>query len=444
MAGYKRVHQRYDNKLAVRRCFYRKAGYWPLEKVKKYQLERLKYLAKYAYANVPYYRRLFDNIHLSPKDIQTYDDWKKIPLLTKEDVRNAGKDLISREYKLNDLIVSSTGGSSGIPLVVYHDHEAMAKIYASFWEYHRPGVEPQDSYATFQGLLIIPPTQRGGPYWRMNKAMNQRLYSIFHMTQDTIRDYIEDLDRFKPVYLSGYSNSLYLLAKLAQESRIIPRHIPKAVFTTSEQLFRYQREVIQEVFRTKVWDAYSQDETCGSISEYECGYYHYDSMYGYMEFFDINHQYSNSRHLAEIVCTGFFNKAWPLLRYRIGDLVEYENVDICPKCGRIGPVIHEIQGRTRDMILTPSGRHIPSVSGVWGKLHGIRQMQIIQENIAQIIINYVPAADFRPSIDEKILRDSFLDFLGEPIECLIIKVNEITKTPAGKYVNIISKIGRIS
>ena len=438
VAGYKRVRQRYDKLFDKRREFFRKAAKWSLAEAEAYQLEKLKQLAKHAYEKVPFYRCLFDQVKVRPEDIHTLNDWQIIPMISKDDVRRAGKDLIAAGYNTKKLIISRSGGSTGMPLVCYHDYEALADVYAMAWEYQRPGVHRSDPYAAFQGIELIPRSQVGGPYWRMNRAMNQRLYSIFHLSERTIKEYIEDLDRFKPVYLAGYANSLYLLAKLAEETEIVPQWAPKAVFSTSEQLISSYRETIETVFHTKVWDAYSQDETCGSISEYECGYYHYDRAYGYMEFED--RETKENLHIAEIICTGFLNKAWPLLRYRIDDLVEYQAVNTCPRCGRAGPIIHEIRGRTGDVIITPSGRRFPHISLIVKNLQGVRQLQLVQDVVDAVIIRYVPSEDFRADEDEKLMIRSFQEALNEPIQWAAQKVSEIPRTQGGKFLSIISNI----
>jgi phenylacetate-CoA ligase len=250
--------------------------------------------------------------------------------------------------------------------------------------------------------------------------MHQRLYSIFHLSEHTVAEYIRDLDRWRPVYMAGYATSLYLLARLAQEQAIVPQHAPKAVFATSEQLLPSYRHTIETVFRTRVWDAYSQDETCASITEYDCGFCHCDHAYGYVEFED--RQQEGKHRVAEIICTGFLNKAWPLLRYRVGDFVEYEPVDQCPRCGRAGPLIHEIRGRTGDVVITEGGRCIPHISLIVKDLHGIRQLQLVQDGLNRVRIRFVPADDFNEQQDRKMIRAVFHRAINEPIDFQLEKV----------------------
>jgi len=439
VAGYIRVRQRYDKLFDKRREFFRKAGRWSLAEAESYQLQKLQQLAGHAYEKVPFYSRLFDAAKVRPEDIRKLSDWEKIPVSSKDDFRRAGKDLIASGYNIKKLIRTCTSGSTGMPLRCYHDRESLADVCACLWEYHRPGVEPSEPYATFHTEQLIPPGQAGGPYWRMNKAMKQRLYSIFHLSEKTIKDYVSDFDAYRPIYVTGCAHSLYLFAKLAEERGVIPQWSPEAVFSTGEQLLDNYRQTIEKVLRTKVWNAYSQDETCGSISEYECGYHHYDHAYGYMEFEDIETR--GDRRLAEIICTGFLNKAWPILRYRVGDIVEYEPAGICPGCGRAGPIIHEIRGRISDVLITPSGRYFPYISQIIKPLRALREIQLVQESIDKVVIRYVPSEDFRPDKDEALILRTFQQSIGEPIHWLIEKVDEIPRTRAGKFKLIINRIG---
>lgn len=440
-AGWQRKRQRYDVQFDERLEFFRRASKWSLAEAEAYQLEKLRELLAYARERVPYYRQARGGPGELPASLGSLAEWSRLPRLTKDDVRRAASTLVSDEYRPETLHLSHSGGSTGMPLRCYHDTDSLRNVYASHWAEQRPGVGRDDRYATFQGLEIIPRGQRGGPYWRQNRAMNQRLYSIFYLSEGTIADYVRDLDAYQPVYFAGYANSLYLLARLAEEQGIRPAHHPRAVFTTSEQLYPSYRETIERVFGTKVWDAYSQDETCGSITEHACGYYHYDRAYGFMEFVDTG-EHVEGRRVAEIICTGFLNRPWPLLRYAPGDLVEYTPAERCPGCGRAGPLIHGIRGRTGDVLLTPSGRRFPHISLVVKSLHGVRQLQLVQNAVDDVLIRFVPSEDFAGQADVDLMVESFREAVAEPIRWRAEQVAEIQRTAAGKFRSIINNIGK--
>lgn len=437
-AGHLRNLQRYDRGFDERLAFYRESSRWTPGQIRDHHLERLRALFRHATASVPHYRSA-DYLSRGGSFPDSLPDWRTLPSLSKDDVRTAGPRLISEVANPRHLVISHSGGSTGMPLRCYHDRGSLREVYAHFWALQRNGFTREDRYATFQGLEIIPKTQTRPPWWRTNRAMRQRLYSIFHLSGGTIRSYIEDLDHYQPVYLAGYANSLYLLAKLAEEAGLRPEHSPAAVFSTSEQLYPSCRATIERVFRTRVWDAYSQDETCGSITEYECGNYHYDHAYGYMEFEDVE-VLEHGRRLAEIVCTGYLNRAWPLLRYRPGDVVEYSPVESCPGCGRAGPIIHAIRGRTGDVILLPDGRHFPHISLIVKDLDRVRQTQVVQRALDHVIIRVVPAEGFQVPRDTESVRDTFARALGCGLRVEVELVGAIPRTVAGKFRSIVSEM----
>ena len=65
-----------------------KTQYYTEIEMKNYQDERLRKIIRHAYDTVPYYKELFDKNNIVPKDIKTQEDLYKIPILTKDDIKN--------------------------------------------------------------------------------------------------------------------------------------------------------------------------------------------------------------------------------------------------------------------------------------------------------------------------------------------------------------------
>ncbi len=86
--------------------FLQESQWWSREKLEDYQLQQLRKLLHHAYDNVPYYRRIFDERGLKPKDIQSFDDMKKLPYLTKDIFKQHFSELISKNVKLEKAIIS--------------------------------------------------------------------------------------------------------------------------------------------------------------------------------------------------------------------------------------------------------------------------------------------------------------------------------------------------
>jgi phenylacetate-CoA ligase len=96
--------------------FLQESQWWSREQLEKYQMQQLEKLLKHAYENVPYYRRVFDERGLKPKDIQNFDDLRKLPYLTKDTFKQHFHELIAKNVKLKNLPISHASGTTGKPL----------------------------------------------------------------------------------------------------------------------------------------------------------------------------------------------------------------------------------------------------------------------------------------------------------------------------------------
>ncbi len=93
--------------------------WWPPERIEQLQSERLRQLVEYAYDRVPYYRRLMDERGLRPHDIQSAADLPKLPILTKDIIRDNLEETCSEGPLRNRLVPGQTSESAGSPLPFY-------------------------------------------------------------------------------------------------------------------------------------------------------------------------------------------------------------------------------------------------------------------------------------------------------------------------------------
>ena len=107
-----------------------KTQWLPLKRLKELQMQKLELILKHVYANVPYYKLIFDERGLKPKDIQDFDDLKKLPVLNKKDIRNNFEDMIAQNYMKFNPSLNHTSGSTGEPLSYYIDKELSILINA--------------------------------------------------------------------------------------------------------------------------------------------------------------------------------------------------------------------------------------------------------------------------------------------------------------------------
>jgi len=117
------------------RRFFEKSQWLPLEKLKAYQEERLRRIIHQAYHHVPYYRRIFDSHGLKPQDIQRIEHLRKLPVLSKEDVRANYEELRADNANRFRPALSCTTGTTGAPVNFLLDRPANILEFVYYWRF---------------------------------------------------------------------------------------------------------------------------------------------------------------------------------------------------------------------------------------------------------------------------------------------------------------------
>ena len=111
--------------ISKHRRFLQDSQWWSADQLQEYQNEKLRALIKHAYMNVPYYRELFDERKLKPEDIKTTDDLLKLPMLTKEIIReNFPHNIVAKNIPKEQMMHTCSSGSTGEPLQYYITKDA--------------------------------------------------------------------------------------------------------------------------------------------------------------------------------------------------------------------------------------------------------------------------------------------------------------------------------
>jgi phenylacetate-CoA ligase len=438
--GWAKNRFRYTRDTQQWEAFYRQAATWPKDRLRAYQLERLRLALRNAVDHVPFYRDRFAEAGLSPEDIRSLDDMQQLPLLDKSTIREQGQQLISNEVDPARLFAHPTSGSTGMPMTLYHDRATSNHKYAYVWARMRPGLDRSMRHANFTGLELIPPDQNRPPYWRMNHATGQRLYSVFHMNDQTLPGYVEDLRRFQPDWIYGYPSAIYLLAEFMLRKGIEFGRPVLAVITSAEQCLPEFRQAIEAAFHTKLWDEYGQGEMTAMAFECSCGYLHECVDFCAMEFIDTG-QREGKKLVCEIVGTNYCNHAWPLIRYAPGDLALIDPEATCPY-HRPGRLIETIYGRTAHFLLAKDGTRFPNISVIAKKCRHLKGLQCVQDHAGRVTLRAVPADDYDRAADEPHMIEQFRKKFGGPerMDIDVEYADDLLRTSSGKVLMIVSRL----
>ena len=418
----------------------RKSQFWPKAEIEKLQLKKLKNLVSYAYKNVPYYKKIFNENHLHPLDIKDVNDFQKLPILNKDLIRQNLDLLISVDVKKENLRKDFTSGSTGEPLIIYRDKNyseyAKADKYRS---YEFSGYRLGDKFARLWGAHRDAPTTTF--LAQLKEKINRTLFiNTFDISEKDMEKIIKQLVNFHPEYILGYASSLYFFANFFEKNNITNIR-PKSIISAAETLYDYQRKRINESFSAPVFNHYGCREV-GAIA-CECDQHnglHVLAENQYVEIIDRSGESSNPGDVGKIILTNLNNYSFPLLRYEIGDMAKRSTIDQC-NCQRGLPLLDEIAGRTIDNFIFSKGEiiHGGYFIYIFLEVKGVKHFQIIQEDIDKLRMRIVKSDEFNENEINKIIKKIKKD-LGEDIEINVDYVQQIDKSPTGKHRVTISKI----
>jgi len=417
-----------------------KSQWYSRKELEELQLRKLRKLIRHAYDNVPYYHNAFHRRGLTPGDIKNISDLGRLPMLTKEDVRNNFEDLKARNIK--EIVLQRTSGSSGVPIKFHLDARSAGMESAFVWRHWNwAGYKFRDRSVLIRGQWKFPE----GCLWYQDTGGKNLIMSSRQLIPENIEKYIQKIRDFDPSVIRAFPSTAYVLAQYMREKGVTDIR-PKCIITSSETLFTDHRALIEEQFGCDVYDWYGLAERVAAIGQCSEGNYHINSEYGIVEIMkDGRHASEGER--GEIVATGLNNYAMPLIRYGTQDIAVPSNRR-CP-CGRGLPLIGSIEGRVQDIVVTPTGRYIYPVfipylfyldpdnySG--SSIRGIREYQVVQEAIDRIVIRIAKEPGYTIE-DFDYIRENFRKFV-EGVHIEFEFVEKVIRGETGKRRLVISKL----
>ncbi len=304
--------------------------YWPYEKLLAFQNERLRKLLPYAYEHVPGYRRKFEAAGVSPEEIRSIEDLRRLPITTRQELQN-NDDFVNRALVVRTMY---TGGSTGDSLA-YYESEPAGRVR---WNSHLRGWK-WGGYEPGMRCCIVNSSQSV-------IRQNNTIHLIGDLTEENLKKNLETVLSFKPAHLKGYVSSLFIFARYCLEKAVRLEGVVSAI-PCSENLYDYQRRTMEQAFGCKVFEEYCCND--GGACAWECE--RREGLHYFMERAVIENVD------GRMIVTDLWNYAMPFIRYENGDSVW--SVGKPCSCGRTLPLIR-VKGRTNDVIITANGVVTPS------------------------------------------------------------------------------------
>jgi phenylacetate-CoA ligase len=409
---------------------------WGEDQFRVYQEERLRALFKIAWRS-PYYLKVFSKAGIT-LEMQPLETLSRVPLLTKETVRLHGRDLLTVKSIPRGTFTCKSSGTTGTPTEIFYTRKFHQLAMAWFEARSRrwAGLNFKDRRAMFGVRKVCGFEQSRPPFWRFSPLENLAYMSIYHLSPKFMPAYIDFLHEFRPKLVMGYPNALSTLSSFAIRQGTLPP-AAQAVITTSETVTPSIRKAIETAWQCKLYDTYGAVEACVYASECEHGRLHLNPDIGIYEILDHEGNPCPTGVIGEGVCTGLHNLLQPLIRYRIGDVAMWSTEQECP-CGRNMPILQSIEGRIEDMCYTADGRAMLRFDTVFKGVNGIRQAQVVQEEINKFIINVIPH-DVLSKYDREMIKSNMRLHVGD-VRVEVQEVPLIPLTAGNKFRAVISKL----
>lgn len=411
----------------------RESQFDPPDVVRARQLRALKVQLQHAYDTVPHYHAAWRQAGVHPSDVQSLTDLAAFPIVTKADIRRHERELISTAFDAAKLRVKRTSGSTGVPLTIRIDEPAVqwktaCTIRADEWSGWRLGQRvakvwgnPEYRHFGWKGRL-------------RNFFFDRAVYlDTLNLNDERIAAFTRTVRRHRPGLIFGHAHSLYLLACSLKKAGITDIR-PNGIISTAMLLHDWQRTVIEQVLNCPVTNRYGCEEV--SLIGSECEVHHglhinADSVYTEV-----------SPDTGKLLVTDLTNRAMPLIRYEIGDVVAGSG-RACA-CGRGLPMIERVEGREADYVITPAGNLISGISLTENfalLITGAAQVQIVQESLHFLLIRLVKGDDFTDTSHQQIANLVYETF-GSAVRHEVEFVDAIPQEPSGKYRFCISRVAR--
>lgn len=329
----------------------------PRGELKKLQNERLVKQVRHVYDNVASYRKKMDEAGVSPDDIRSTDDLKKLPFMSKADLRDAYPDGMLAVPKKDCVRIHSTSGTTGKRVVAFYNQhdidmweECCARAIVAAGGTDEDVLQVCYGYGLFTGGMGV----HGGSH----KVGCLTLPMSSGNTERQLQ-FMADL---KTTILCCTPSYAAYLAETAIETGIRDNLCLKSGIFGAEAWTEEMRSDIQEKLGIKAFDIYGLTELSGPGVAFECeaqGGMHINEDNFIAEIIDpVTEEVLPYGSKGELVFTAINKEAFPMLRYRTRDICVL-NAEPC-SCGRTHIRMSKPMGRSDDMLIIRGVNVFPS------------------------------------------------------------------------------------
>lgn len=409
------------------------------EELRERQFKAVKKLLRHGVDTTTYYRTVMDELGITVGDIRDFDDFAKLPILTKSQVRDNPDSLISSAYNKADLIKNSSGGSTGEPLIFYQNREMWPIMNGCMMLcYSFMGWQPNDMVISIWGNPKEFGRKPSKAQYMKNLLAGAISLNAYKYNKSVMGEWAAEIKRHPRVFIYGYPSVLTDFSNYLLENGV-PLSNVLGVMSSAEKLHDWQRLLFEQAFGCGVYDQYGSREIPGASVECEHGNMHLLTHTAYIEFAP-----DTQTGFQKIIATSLTSFGMPFIRYEIGDCGA--PMEGGCECGRGFPLMKMDIGRIYDSFLTPEG---DSIHGTYfvrllAALKGIVVFQYVQRQRDRIELKLVRNGEFSQETQNVVdgLEARIKADVTPSLSLDVLFVDDIPRTGGGKHRYTICEVER--
>ncbi|HOT43582.1 MAG TPA: phenylacetate--CoA ligase [Spirochaetota bacterium] len=421
----------------------------PLNKMRELQLERLKWAISHAYNNNAFYRKKYDAAGFHPDQFKSLDDMKRVPFLTKQDMRDNYPFGLFAVPQDKVVRVHSSSGTTGNATVVGYTKkdvgifaECVARCLAAYGVTEKDVLQVAYGYGLFTGGLGL---HYGG------ELLGCLTVPISGGNTDRqlmlIKDFGTTVLACTPSYLLNIAD---YIEKKRPDYDMRKTKLKMGVLGAEPWSENMRRE-IESRLGIQAFDIYGLSEVIGPGVSCECqekSGLHVQEDHFYVEIIDPETgDILPEGEKGEIVYTTITKEAFPGIRYRSRDITRLYR-EPC-KCGRTLVKMEKVTGRSDDMLIIRGVNVFPSqIENVLMEVEGTEpHYQIILDRKAalddvevMVEVNEKLFSDEVKVLDNlrKTISDRFRSVLGISAKITLVEPMTIARSE-GKAVRVVDR-----
>lgn len=414
-----------------------------IEDLRLWQMDHLKALIQDVCNKVPYYQQLdiLSKIHFE-ENHNPYDSLSVFPVVDKKVISRHFNEWFSDDIDNTKIALVRTSGSTGIPFRLYLSPEASwYKAASKYRLYNRFGIMPDDRQMC---LSCDKKDEKKSLTLKIklyfnDRFINKRIFSnVTYLTDNDILNQITKIKKSHVKSVWGYPSAIYEICRWALANNVcINDGGIKAVIFSGEGHTTKMKEVVSTAMGgIPVIDEYNSSESflAGSCKD---GNLHLNEDTTLFEVLTEDGKICEYGR-GELLITSLFNKDFPFIRYKIGDIVEISR-EKC-SCGSIYKVLKSVDGRSSAVIY--NGKSVIPHTSISHYIHysefekDICRIQIEQNNYESVIVRVEPNGK---GLNREKFENMWISIFNKLHVCFEY-VDSIPREKSGKFRDVIQNI----